>query len=290
MLREPAYSVAVEHDQDRMKRFEHLRLVPGEVDAEERQSRLVQLLEPQDAPWPFDDNDGTSRMTTESVVLIEHSTLGQPWREDPFPPVFMSQTTASVPNRPALRITETHSDTAFEHSRAVPSADLETSRCLGMDSLVSEKGVVWIELEAPAIGLESESRWCRGNRSSDRGIGADDFEQVACDLVIVDVVEPPDQLDEIAAALAPGEAVPEVPTTIDDEGRWIVTIMDRTGADEPVTAAAKPVDEAAMREEMLDADSLFEPSKLELGAHQRRGRFRFDEAEPTGTVLPKVSK
>lgn len=108
--------------------------------------------------------------------------------------------------------------------------------------------------------------------------------------MVADAIEATDQLDEIASPLASSEAVPEISSTIDDEGQGIVTFVDRTRPNEPIAATKEPVDEASIFEETLDADALFEASEVELRTHQRRDRFRLDMGFPAGTLLPKVSK
>jgi hypothetical protein len=262
----------------------------GKVDPEERHGRQVQLLEPQDAPWTLDHDDWAGGTKSESVVMIQKLTLGKSWRKDPFPPVFRVQTPAGISKWPSTRIAQAHSDAAFEHPATIVGTDLETSSGLDMDSLVSKKPVVWIEFEASAIGLESGSRWYHSSRSSDRSVWPDDFEQRARHLAIVDLVEPTNQFDEIAATLAPCETVPEVSMTIDDKSGPIVTVVDRTGADELVTTTIKSIEEPAMKEETFDADALFEPVKVKFGTHHRRDRFPFDDEAPAGTLFPKVSK
>jgi len=189
-----------------------------------------------------------------------------------------------------MGVTEADRDAAFEHSSAMPGAHLEASGRFGVNSLGSEEGVMRIQGETCAVRPEPAGRGGRRRWWRHGSAWVDDIEQAASDLVIVDTVETADQLDEIPSALASGETVPEVPTTIDDEGRRIVTFVDRTGANEPVATEAKTISEATMFEKTLDADVLFEPSEVELRTHQRRDLFRFDEAEPSGTLLPNVSK
>jgi hypothetical protein len=98
-------------------------------------------------------------------------------------------------------------------------------------------------------------RWTR--------LPADQFGQGLGRLAVAGAVQLPNELDDIAAAVAAGEAVPQPAATVDDEGGGVVTAVDGTGSRQPVAASGQASEQAPVRQDLLDGDVGFEVVKVE---------------------------
>jgi hypothetical protein len=75
------------------------------------------------------------------------------------------------------------------------------------------------------------------------------------------VVHAPHQLDHVAATAAPGKAVPKIFLAIDDEGLWVIAVVDGTGADQALAAWCQGSDHPAGGQHLLDGDQTLEVGK-----------------------------
>jgi hypothetical protein len=66
------------------------------------------------------------------------------------------------------------------------------------------------------------------------------------------------QRDHVAATAATGKAVPEILCQIDDEGLWVIAVVDGTWADQALAVRFQGSDHPAGGEHLLDGDEALE--------------------------------
>ena len=72
------------------------------------------------------------------------------------------------------------------------------------------------------------------------------------------MVHAPPQLDHVAATAATGKAVPKILCQIDDEGLWVIAVVDGTRADQALPARGQGSDQPPGAQHLLDADEALE--------------------------------
>jgi hypothetical protein len=80
-------------------------------------------------------------------------------------------------------------------------------------------------------------------------------------LAVAEVVDAPNQFDDIAAALAAGKAVPNVFREVGAKGVGVIAAVHRAGPDEAVAASAQGAGQAFGGEHLLERDQAFESSE-----------------------------
>lgn len=85
-------------------------------------------------------------------------------------------------------------------------------------------------------------------------------------------LEPPYELDDIAAGITASEASPEVFVEADDEGRGVVAFVEGAGTDERAGAAAQMRQQALIGQDLLDGNDALEMSEVQVrGDHDECG-------------------
>ena len=232
----------------------------GEVGAEERDGGHAELGEAEDFPGSFDEHH--LRGSAHAVEPVEQRALWESRREDPLSPVARLQASPRVAERGAVGIVETDADAASQHAAAVPCPDLIVSSGLDSDPPVREEGVPRIEGEPGAVGREGRRPRRRRYTLDGRRVAGDRGEDLSS-LAVAAAVEPPDELDDVPAAIAAREATPEAAAAVHDEGSAVVSAVDRAGADEAVAAGRERVEQAPACQDLLDGDALLEQPEVQ---------------------------
>jgi hypothetical protein len=75
------------------------------------------------------------------------------------------------------------------------------------------------------------------------------------------VIHAPHQLDHVAATAATGKAVPKILCPIDDEGLWVIAVVDGTRADQALAALSEGSEHPPGAEHLLDGDETLKVGK-----------------------------
>lgn len=164
------------------------------------------------------------------MVAVEQGVAGQTARELPLAVRsghFGIEATASVSERRAVGVEETHSDTASEHAAAVVCANLETSGDLRTDSLAREKACRGVQGQ---LARERTKRTWRNRRRVRAPLGSrhsNEPGKAGGGSAVAAVFKTPRQLDDVPSGVATGETSPDVALPVDGEGAGIVAAMNR---------------------------------------------------------------
>jgi len=227
-----------------------------EMAAEQGDGGDLDLVQTQDRPRPLDDDQ--LAWVLQPVEVVEQLMFGQAGRQLPLavaPRVVGVEVPAGVAEGLTAGIVQAHGEAAMEESTAVVGAGFEGPGGLGPDAFATQHGVVGIESQpsgegpkrlgvAPGLGRFG---FDLGGRRGGCELG-----EVLSGLSVGGSIQSAHQLDDVAAGLAAGEAVPEVLVGVDDEGVGVVAAVDGAGAGEGGAPGCEIREQASVSEHSGD--------------------------------------
>lgn len=217
----------------------------GEVGAKECDSWDADLVEAHDGPWALDEDGDVGVERSDAVEVVEQTVLGETWGEFPFSVVsdpLWIESSCGIAEGVCVGVVEADADGVFEEASATIETDVEAACRLGTDPLEVEKIGFGVEWEAAAEGCEGcgwQVDWLPGGEGS-LGLAGQGAEVVG-DLGVGALVEPSDELDDIATGVTSGEASPETPAPRDHESPSVVAAVNGAGAEERVPLSTHAV-------------------------------------------------
>jgi len=169
------------------------------------------------------------------VEVVQDLVSREAWRELPLAVELdfaRIEVSAGVAKRGAGWVVEADGDGVFQEARPAIEAGIEEAGGLRKYPLVPEEGVAMIEGEAMGEWREGARErfggacWYRG-----RGGMIEERGEVEGGFSVAQGVESANELDDIAACIAPAEATPEAASAGDDERASGVAFVNRTGTD-----------------------------------------------------------
>lgn len=245
--------------------------------AEKGDGRDSELGQAHDAPGILDQDDAVWYAIADAMEVEEDGSLGDAGGQLPLAMLaglVGIEATAGVAQGVAVGVVEAHGDTALQEAAATIQAGLEQIGGGGADSFLGEEGHLGIEREPAGEGLEGGNavRSLRRGQGASRGEGGEPEGGIPKGPAI----QESDEVDDIAAALAAGEAVPEVLAAADGEGLGIVAAVEGAGPDEVVSPGPKAPEQVLGGKDLLEGDDRSQVVEVQgdWGAHGRAAAAR----------------
>lgn len=162
---------------------------------------------------------------------------------------------------------ETNPDASLQEAGAVVCTGLEGASGLDRDPLLSQEEGGGIEAETTGVRAKgSFFFWLSLDRLLRVGIRQRQAGERGETLGSLGEAQPfkaPDEINDITAGLAAGEAVPEVFREADDKGRAI-TAVNRAGSDEPIASYPEALRQPVGGQNLFDGHGLLEDLEVEV--------------------------